>query len=66
MANVTDGDRFTAVSPDADTAVLFLNGEERCRIEKSGIRRDYFSIWLSLESDFPEETRKLLGPANPR
>ena len=65
MANVGDGDRFTAAGPDADTAVLYLNGEERCRIEKSGIRRDYFSIWLSLNSDFPEETRKLLGADSP-
>ena len=65
MANVRDGDRFTAVSPDADTAVLFLNGKERCRLQKSNIRRDYFGIWLSPNSDFPEETRKLLGPASP-
>jgi hypothetical protein len=65
MANVRDGDRFTAVSPDADTAVLFLNGKERCRLEKSNIRRDYFSIWLSANGDFPEETRKLLGTASP-
>lgn len=66
MANVEEGDRFTAVSPDADTAVLFLNGEERCRLRKPGIRRDYFSIWLSPNSAFPEETRKLLGAASPQ
>jgi len=65
MANVRDGDRFTAISPDRDTAVLFLNGEERCRIEKLGIRRDYFSIWLSPGSTSPEETRKLLGLVSP-
>jgi hypothetical protein len=61
MASVRDGDRFTAVGPDADTAVLYLNGKERCKLEKPGIRRDYFSIWLSPKSDFPDEARKLLS-----
>lgn len=59
--DVGPGDRITAVSVDADKTKLFLNGQERCLLERDGLRRDFFSIWLSPDSKFPDATRRLLG-----
>lgn len=61
MADVGDGDRFTAASPEPDRIVLYLNGEQRCDLTEIGLRRAYLGIWLSQNSRFPDESRKLIG-----
>jgi len=61
MADVQAGDRFTAMGPDPDTVVLYLNSEERCQLSGTGLRRDYFGIWLSKKSRFPMKSRELTG-----
>ena len=61
VADVGPGDRITAVSVDTDKARLFLNGEERCTLERPGLRRDFFGIWLSDDSQFPKATIRLIG-----
>jgi hypothetical protein len=64
MADVGDGDRFTAAGPSADSVVLFLNGEQRCRLDRPGLRRAYFSIWLDENSRFPAKTRALISASS--
>ena len=61
MTDVGDGDRFTAASPEPDRIVLYLNGEQRCELTEAGLRRAYLGIWLSQNSRFPDESRKLIG-----
>lgn len=62
VGDVGDGDRITAVSIDADKTQFFFNGEETCTLSKPGLRRDFFSIWLSEDSLFPEASSVLVGP----
>jgi len=59
--DVGPGDRITAVSIAADKARVFQNGEERCTLAQEGLTRDFFGIWLDLDSEFPEATAKLVG-----
>lgn len=59
--DIAEGDRITAISLAEDKARLFLNGRERCVLERAGLRRDFFGIWLSAESQFPEATARLVG-----
>lgn len=59
--DVTEGDRITAISVGEDTARLFLNGRERCVLERTGLRRDFFGIWLSADSNFPDAAARLVG-----
>lgn len=61
MSDVVAGDRFTAASPTPDRIVLYLNGEQRCDLTEPGLRRAYLGIWLSQNSRFPDESRKLMG-----
>jgi hypothetical protein len=61
MSDVSDGDRFTAASPAPDRIVLFLNGDERCDLSMPGLRRAYLNIWLSENSRFPDQSRRLTG-----
>lgn len=61
MADVGEGDRFTATGAAADRVVLYLNGQQRCALEKPGLRSNFFRIWLSEDSQFPERTRQLTG-----
>ncbi len=61
MSDVSDGDRFTAASPSPDRIVLYLNGSERCDLSMPGLRRAYLNIWLSQNSRFPDQSRKLTG-----
>lgn len=55
------GDRITAVSVTQNQARLFLNGEERCALERPELRRQFFGIWLARNSAFPDETARLIG-----
>tara|TARA_R110002096_G_scaffold13392_4_gene47572 strand:- start:328 stop:834 length:507 start_codon:yes stop_codon:yes gene_type:complete len=64
MANVGDGDRITAVGRSEDSVEIYLNGQQRCSLEQPGLRRAFFSIWLSQNSKFPEQSRQLLGFAD--
>lgn len=59
--DVGEGDRITAVSLAQDKARLFLNGEERCALERPDLRRHFFGIWLSRDSAFPDATTRLIG-----
>lgn len=61
MTDVVAGDRFTAASPEPDRIVLYLNGKQRCELMEPGLRRAYLGIWLSQNSRFPDESRKLIG-----
>ena len=61
VADVVEGDRITAVSESATRTRLFLNGAERCVLERKNLRRDFFGIWLSRDSQFPEATARLIG-----
>ena len=64
MATVGDGDRFTAVGVSPDKVVLFLNSREQCQLETLDLRRAFFQIWLSDNSQFPTESRRLKGVGN--
>ena len=64
MATVGDGDRFTAVGVSPDKVVLFLNSREQCQLETLDLRRAFFQIWLSDNSQFPTESRRLRGVGN--
>ena len=61
MADVSSGDRFTAVSAEPDQVRLYLNGRETCTFEWPAARRSYFRIWLDDDSRFPERSRQLKG-----
>lgn len=61
MADVSNGDRFTATGTIPDRVVLYLNGQERCALEKPGLRGQFFRIWLSDNSKFPAKSRQLTG-----
>ena len=63
MADVGDGDRFTATGTIPDRVVLYLNGRQRCSLEKPGLRSQFFRIWLSGNSKFPAKSRQLTGLA---
>jgi len=63
MANVKPGDRFTAASPHPDRVVLYFNGVRLCELAMPNIRRAYLGIWLSSDSRFPEQSRRLTGGA---
>jgi hypothetical protein len=64
MATVTDGDRFTAVGVSPDKVTMFLNSREQCQLETPDLRRAFFQIWLSDDSRFPTESRRLRGVGN--
>ncbi len=51
------GDRFTATGTIPDRVVLYLNGTQRCSLEKPGLRGQFFRIWLSDNSKFPAKSR---------
>lgn len=59
--DVGEGDRITAVSVAENRARLYLNGQKRCELERPRLRRDFFGIWLSADSQFPEATARLVG-----
>lgn len=59
--DVGPGDRITAVSIGPTATRLFLNGQSRCDLERVDLRRDFFSIWLSDDSLFPDATARLKG-----
>lgn len=59
--DVKAGDRITAISEGADKARLFVNGVERCALERPELRKQFFGIWLARNSAFPEETARLIG-----
>lgn len=59
--DVKAGDRITALSEGASKARLFVNGTERCALERPELRRQFFGIWLASNSAFPEETARLIG-----
>ena len=61
MADVSSGDRFTAVSTEPDQVQLYLNGRETCTFEWPAARRSYFRSWLDDDSRFPERSRQLKG-----
>ena len=61
VSDVGPGDRITAVSVDPAKTHLFLNGQARCMLDRPGLRRDFFSIWLSKDSLFPDASAKLIG-----
>jgi hypothetical protein len=61
MADVGNGDRFTATGNMPDRVVLYLNGQQRCSLEKPGLRGQFFRIWLSDNSKFPAKSRQLTG-----
>ena len=61
MADVGNGDRFTATGTIPDRVVLYLNGKQRCSLEKPGLRGQFFRIWLSGNSKFPAKSRQLTG-----
>lgn len=61
VSDVAEGDRITAVSAGPDTARLYLNGAERCTLERPGLRRDFFGIWLGADTQFPEASARLVG-----
>jgi len=59
--DVGPGDRITAISVDDEKARLFLNGRQKCTLERPALRREFFGIWLSRDSLFPEATERLIG-----
>jgi hypothetical protein len=61
MADVSDGNRFTTTGAFPDRVVLYLNGQQRCSLEKPGLRGQFFRIWLSYNSKFPAKSRQLTG-----
>ena len=61
MADVRNGDRFTATGAIPDRVVLYQNGQQRCSLEKPGLRGQFFRIWLSDNSKFPAKSRQLTG-----
>ncbi len=54
-------DRITALSETPDRTTFFLNGQPTCRLEQSGFRRNFFSIWLDPASRDPAGAARLRG-----
>ena len=51
FADVSAGDRFTAVSLTDERASLFFNGAYRCTLNAPGLRQAFFGIWLDGRSN---------------
>lgn len=61
FANVASGDRITAVSLGPHRAVIYYNGVLRCSLERPGLRRDFFGIWLDAQGDARAFSDRLRG-----
>lgn len=61
FADVSRGDRITAVNRGADRIRVFLNGTRTCDFAAPDISRRFFSIWLGDETRAPRSRDALLG-----
>lgn len=61
FADVSRGDRITAVNMGPDRIRVFVNGARSCDIAAPDITRRFFSIWLGEETRAPRTRDALLG-----
>lgn len=61
FANVSNGDRITAVRLSSDAIRFFVNGSRSCDYQSAGISRSFFSIWLGEATRDPRGRAQLLG-----
>ncbi len=64
FADVTPGDRISAVSTNEDSARFYINGAQSCSIVWPGFRRAFFGIWLDEAGPSRPLARQLLGRAS--
>lgn len=59
--SVNAGNRFTAVSRNANDLQLYLNGTRTCQLGDPQIAQRFLAIWLSDQSRYPSLSRQLRG-----
>jgi Chalcone isomerase-like len=59
--DISEGDRITALTPDAKQTVFYYNGKKTGNIVDADFTTAFFGIWLSPKTSEPEMRDALLG-----
>lgn len=65
FGDVSDGDVLKGVWETSDVTSFYRNKVYRCRIDYPGFSENFFSIWLSQKSRFPDKAAQLTNQTAP-
>lgn len=59
--DIRRGDRLELYAPSPDTAHFYFNGDYLGALQDTGFSEHFLAIWLSRDSRYPKQRRKLIG-----